>query len=69
MDGDNVYLLGGNQTGGDKRTKGKVCISRYNKSEIDYFRIPENFTPNPKDYEYDEFKNTNLSFETLSTTR
>ncbi|ADV48995.1 Conserved hypothetical protein CHP02594 [Cellulophaga algicola DSM 14237] len=69
VDGDNVYLLGGNQTGGDKSTNGKVCVSRYDKSVIDYFRIPDNYTPEQKDYEYDEFKNTNLSFETLSSTR
>ncbi len=69
VDGDNVYLLGGNQTGGDKSTYGKVCVSRYDKSVIDYFRIPENYTPEQKDYKYDEFKNTNLSVETLSSTR
>lgn len=69
VDGDDVYLLGGNQTGGDKSTSGKVCVSRYNKSVIDYFRIPPNYNPEGKDYEYDNIKNTNLSFETLSSTR
>ncbi|MFL0092838.1 CHAP domain-containing protein [Tenacibaculum maritimum] len=69
VEGNDVYLLGGNQTGGDKTTNGKVCVSRYDKSVIDYFRIPENYTPENKDYEYDDIKNTNLSFETLSSTR
>ena len=69
VDGNSVYLLGGNQTGGDKNTKGRVCIGKYDKSVIDYFRIPANYEPKENDYIYDEIKTTSQGFESLSTTR
>lgn len=68
-DDKHYYLLGGNQTGGDKTTNGKVCIGKYNKSVIDYVRIPKNYTPSESDYEYDEIKSTDSGFESYSTTR
>ncbi|WP_435254265.1 TIGR02594 family protein [Tenacibaculum sp. A30] len=69
VDDKNFYLLGGNQTGGDKTTNGKVCIGKYKKSHIDYVRIPNNYKPTEKDYKYDEIKSTNEGFESLSSTR
>ncbi len=67
--GNDYYLLGGNQTGGDKTTKGKVCIGKYSKSVIDYFRIPKDYTPSEIDYVYDKITNTKSSNETLQSTR
>ena len=69
VDEEHIYLLGGNQTGGDKKTKGKVCIGRYKKSFIDYVRIPENYKPTKNDYTYDEIEISESGFESLASTR
>ena len=68
-DKKHYYLLGGNQTGGDKKTNGKVCIGRYKKSVVDYIRIPSDYTPSKNDYKYDDIKLSNNGFESLSSTR
>ncbi len=59
VDGDDYYLLGGNQKGGDKNTEGKVCISRYKKSRILSINIPVDYDLDESDYEYDKIEKIN----------
>lgn len=68
--GDTYYLLGGNQTGGDKTTKGKVCISSYKKPQILSVNIPSNYDLTESDYKYDKMnKSKSGYYETLKSTR
>ncbi|MCF6349803.1 MAG: TIGR02594 family protein [Flavobacteriaceae bacterium] len=66
--GDDLVLLEGNQTGGDKDTYGKVCYNITKKSKIIGYRFPKNYEIITKDYELKEI-NTDAETDSSSTTR
>ena len=65
-DGKYYYCLGGNQ-GGVKGAR-KVKISKYSKSDIDWFVIPPEYKPDESEYEL-KIMNSEADIDTESTTR
>lgn len=66
--GDQLIIVGGNQTGGDTTTNGKVCYALANKSDVRGYRYPQNYEVTENHYELEEI-NTNSTADDYTSTR
>ena len=66
--GNNLVIIGGNQTGGDTTTNGKVCYALADPSKVLAYRYPSDYEITENHYELEEI-DTNASTDSLVTSR